>query len=66
MKPYSDSIKNAISGSDCVIIMNAWKDYVNLKNSDFKKMRNKNVIDTRRILSNKKLTVNYHTLGIGK
>jgi len=63
---YTNSIQDAISGSDCVIIMTSWQNYHKLKNSDFQKMRNKIIIDTRRILHKKKLSVSYHALGIGK
>jgi len=63
---YTDSIKNAISGSECVVVMTGWEDYTKLKENDFQSMKKKNVIDTRRILSKKKLSVNYLTLGIGE
>ena len=45
--------------------MTPWNEYRDLKNSDFKGMRKKNLLDTRRLLSTKKLKLNYTAIGIG-
>ena len=45
--------------------MTPWDEYRNLKNSDFNSMRKKNLLDTRRLLSTKKLKLNYIAVGIG-
>ena len=62
---YAKSIQDAILNSQCVIIMTQWGQYEKLTNSDFKKMKKKIVIDTRRILEDKKLDVDYYAIGIG-
>ena len=62
---YAKSVRDAISGSQCVIIMTQWKQYEKLTNSDFKQMKNKFVIDCRRMLIRKKLDVDYFGIGIG-
>ena len=62
---YAKSVKDAISGSQCVIIMTQWKQYEKLSNKDFKQMKNKFVIDCRRMLIRKKLDVDYFGIGIG-
>ena len=62
---YSTSISKSLKSSDCAIILTAWDEYKTLKNSSFNEMRRKNLIDTRRILSSKKLKLNYVGIGIG-
>tara|TARA_Y100001936_G_C16018475_1_gene637967 strand:+ start:127 stop:1434 length:1308 start_codon:yes stop_codon:yes gene_type:complete len=63
---YTESISDAINGSQCVIIMTGWKQYEKLSNNDFKRMKKKIVIDCRRILAKKHLDVDYFAIGIGK
>ena len=62
---YSNTISESLHNSDCAIIMTPWDQYRNLKNSDFNDMRKKNLLDTRRLLSAKKLKLNYIAVGIG-
>ena len=62
---YSNTISESLHLSDCAIIMTPWNEYRDLKNSDFKGMRKKNLLDTRRLLSTKKLKLNYIAIGIG-
>ena len=62
---YSSTISESLHYSDCAIIMTPWDQYRNLKNSDFNDMRKKNLLDTRRLLSAKKLKLNYIAIGIG-
>jgi len=62
---YGKSIEDAISGSQCVIIMTQWKQYEKLTKNNFKQMKKKMVIDCRRILVDKKLDVDYYAIGIG-
>jgi len=62
---YAKTIPDALKNSECAIIMTAWKQYRNLTNNDFRSMKNKVVIDTRRILNNKNLKIEYHALGKG-
>jgi len=63
---YTESINDALNGSHCAIIMTAWNDYMKLTNKDFRFMKNKLVIDSRRILAKKNLKLNYYAIGIGR
>ena len=62
---YSNSIKNALHGSNCGVIMTDWKVYQNISKSNFAVMKNKIIVDSRRILKFKKLDLEYHGIGIG-
>lgn len=63
---YIDSTKDALKDSQCAIIMTPWKQYKDLANNDFQKMRRRFVIDTRRILKHENLDIEYNALGIGR
>jgi UDPglucose 6-dehydrogenase len=63
---YTKSISDALLGSQCVIIMTQWKQYEKLVNNDFKRMKKKLVIDSRRMLAEKQLDVDYYAIGLGK
>jgi UDPglucose 6-dehydrogenase len=63
---YAKTIKDALSKSECVIIMTQWKQYEKLNNNEFKYMRRKFVIDCRRMLVGKQLDIDYHAIGLGK
>jgi len=63
---YAKTIKDALSKSQCVIIMTQWKQYEKLNNNEFKYMRSKFVIDCRRMLVGKQLDIDYHAIGLGK
>ncbi len=63
---YAKSIKDALKGSNCAIIMTAWKQYRDLDNSHFKFMKKRIIIDSRRILLEKKLDAEYYAVGIGR
>ena len=62
---YNEEIKDAMNNSDCVVLMTPWEQYSKLQKEDFKKMRKKNIIDTRRILNIHETDINYIGLGIG-
>ena len=62
---YNEEIKDAMNNSDCVVLMTPWEQYSKLQKEDFKKMRKKNIIDTRRILNIHGTDINYIGLGIG-
>ena len=62
---YAESINESLNTSQCVVIMTPWKQYSKLSNQNFKKMKQKNVIDTRRLLESKKLDVRYKAIGKG-
>jgi len=63
---YAKTVKDALSKSQCVIIMTQWKQYKKLNNNDFKYMESKFVIDCRRMLVGKQLDIDYHAIGLGK
>jgi len=63
---YAHSIKIALHGSDCAIIITAWRQYEKLSDNDFKFMKKRIIIDCRRILAKKKLNVEYYAVGIGQ
>ena len=62
---YADSVLKSLDNCHCVVIMTPWKIYTKLKNNNFKNMKKKLIIDTRRILSGKNLNVEYFALGMG-
>jgi UDPglucose 6-dehydrogenase len=63
---YAKTIEDALSKSQCVIIMTQWKQYERLNNNQFKYMTKKLVIDCRRMLVKKQLDVDYIAIGLGK
>ena len=63
---YAKTVGDALSKSQCVVIMTQWKQYKKLNNNQFKNMKKKFVIDCRRILTSKQLDVDYFAIGLGK
>ena len=63
---YEDSIHEAITNSNCLILMTPWEEYKKLNNTDFQKMKNKLIIDTRRLWVNKKIKGKYFAIGTNK
>ena len=63
---YFNKIDDVVKESHCVIIMTPWKQYSKLKKINFQKMKNKLIIDTRRILNFKDNDMTYVGLGIGQ
>ena len=63
---YAKTIEDALSKSQCVIIMTQWKQYEKLNNNQFKYMTRKFVIDCRRMLVGKQLDIDYYAIGLGK
>ena len=63
---YSKSINDALSKSQCAIIMTQWKQYENLGNNEVKHMSKKFIIDSRRMLVKKQLDVDYFAIGLGR
>ena len=62
---YTKSISEVLKDSECVVLMTPWKQYVNLNNIDLQSMKNKIIIDTRRLLTKKKLDAKYYAIGLG-
>jgi len=61
---YCTDVSDCLRSSDCAVLLTSWKQYLSLR-KEFSKMRNPILIDTRRLLANKKLPVKYVGLGIG-
>jgi UDPglucose 6-dehydrogenase len=62
---YTNSINDALRESYCVIIMTAWKQYAGLGDNNFKFMKQRIIVDSRRMLVKKNLDADYYALGIG-
>lgn len=63
---YAKTIEDALTQSQCAIIMTQWKQYEKLSNNQFKYMTKRFVIDCRRMLVKKQLDVDYYAIGLGK
>ena len=62
---YAKTVVDALSKSQCVIIMTQWKEYSKINNNMIKKMDKKIIIDSRRILVEKNIAADYQAIGIG-
>lgn len=62
---YTDNISEALRGSECSVIMTAWKQYADISEKELELMKKRFIVDTRRLLSGKKLNIEYHATGIG-
>jgi UDPglucose 6-dehydrogenase len=62
---YAKSIKDALKGSFCAVILTPWKQYSQIDNNDLKVMKKKLIVDSRRMLTNRKLNMDYYAIGIG-
>jgi len=62
---YAKKTPESLKNSECAIIMTPWNDYSKLTSKDFRKMKKRVIIDSRRLLADKKLDASYYALGIG-
>ena len=62
---YQKSISTAVKDCKCAIIMTAWKQYEKINNKTIEHMAKKFIIDSRRIISDKKLNAKYFAIGLG-
>ncbi len=62
---YTKSVSEALKDSECVVIMTPWRQYTKLNNKDLQLMKNKMIVDTRRLLTKKKLDAKYYATGLG-
>ena len=62
---YTKSIVEALKDSECLVIMTPWKQYTKLNSKDLQSMKNRIIIDTRRLLTRKKLDAKYYAIGLG-
>ena len=63
---YQKSVSTAVKDCKCAIIMTAWKQYEKINNKTIEHMAKKFIIDSRRIISDKKLNAKYFAVGIGQ
>jgi len=62
---YESNVKDALRNSYCAVIITPWNDYSKISNNEIKFMKKKLIIDTRRLLVEKKLDAEYFAVGIG-
>ena len=62
---YAKSISEVLENSHCAVLMTAWPEYSKITNSNLKNMKKRVLIDSRRILKNKKLDCVYNAIGVG-
>ncbi len=60
------SIEETLEGADACIIQSDWAEFKELKSDDFKVMKNKVVLDARRILNPEELSDEIRYIGVGK
>lgn len=63
---YSKSLISALDKSYGVIIMTQWKQFESINNKLLQCMKNKLIIDSRRMLADKELSGEYYAIGIGE
>ncbi len=62
---YADTLEEALQDADACIIQNDWPEFKELSGSDFKVMKNKVVVDGRRLLDPKSLDDDVVYVGVG-
>lgn len=62
---YAKSISEVLDNSHCAVLMTAWPEYSKITNNHLKNMKKRVLIDSRRILKNKKLDCRYNAIGVG-
>ena len=62
---YTNSIREAMKNTECVIIMTTAKEYSQISNNELKLMKKRVVIDSRRLLVNHNLDMDYSAIGMG-
>ena len=63
---YQKSVSTAVKDCKCAVIMTAWKQYEKINNKTIERMAKKFIIDSRRIISDKKLNAKYFAIGLGQ
>jgi UDPglucose 6-dehydrogenase len=63
---YSKSLASALDKSYGAIIMTQWKQFESISNKSLQDMKNKLIIDSRRMLAKKELDGEYYAIGIGE
>ena len=63
---YQKVVSTALEDCKCAVIMTAWKQYEKINNKTIEHMAKKFIIDSRRIISDKKLNAKYVAIGLGQ
>ncbi len=63
---FTEDIHRALKDADACIIQNDWPELIQLSSEDFKDMKDKIVVDARRVLDSEKLDEDITYIGIGK
>ena len=62
---YTDSINEALKNTECAIIMTTSQEYSKINNNKLKLMKKRVIIDSRRLLVNHDLDIDYSAIGMG-
>ena len=62
---YAESLDDALRKSQCCVIITPWKEYSKINERHLQLMEKRIIVDTRRILNNSNLKMNYYPIGIG-
>ena len=62
---YTDSINEALKNTECAIIMTTSQEYSKINNNKLKLMKKRVIIDSRRLLVNHNLDIDYSAIGMG-
>ncbi len=63
---YCKTTNECIKDSECAVLLTSWDEYTKLSNESFSLMKTPFLIDTRRLLTKKNLSIKYVGLGVGK
>ena len=64
---YFENISDCLKNSQCCILLTDWDLYKELKPKDFSQMKNKTIIDARRVLNPEKFSkLQYKAIGLGR
>jgi len=63
---YAESIDEALTNADACIIQNDWEEFKDLEDKDFEVMKDKVILDGRRVLDERKLGEDVKFLTIGR
>jgi len=64
---YCKSISSCLEKTNCCVLFTEWEQYKKLNSNNFKGMKQKNIIDARRVLDINKFTkMNFEAIGLGK
>jgi UDPglucose 6-dehydrogenase len=62
---YTDSIKDVLKNVECAIIMTTSNEYSKIKSNELQLMKKRVIIDSRRLLVNHNLDIDYSAIGMG-